>query len=114
LPENVRQQILGTAQKNAKFYFDKAQSEYNRAKATAQYAGIADDIINDVIPKPTPLPTFTPIQLPTENGGDGNVEIGANGPVPDDLKELYTQAEWNRLSAEQVRQLLEASNNNGD
>jgi len=111
LPEPVRQQILGTAQRNAKFYFDKAQGEYNRAKATAQYAGIADEIINDVIPKPTPLPTFTKIEPPTENG---NVEIGANGPVPEDLKDIYTQEQWNGLSADQVRQLLEASDNNGD
>lgn len=108
LPETVRNRIFDTAQKNAEFYFNKAQGEYNRAVATAQYAGISDEIINDVIPKPTPLPTFTPIQLPTENGGDGNAEIGANGPVPENLKELYTQAEWNRLSANQVQQILDA------
>jgi hypothetical protein len=109
LPETVRNRIFDTAQKNAEFYFNKAQGEYNRAVKTAQYAGIADDIINDVIPKPTPLPTLTPIQLPTENGNSGNIEIGANGAVPENLKELYTQDEWNRLSADQVRQLLEAS-----
>lgn len=108
LPETVRNRIFDTAQKNAEFYFNKAQGEYNRAVKTAQYAGIADDIINDVIPKPTPLPTLTPIQLPTENGNDGNVQIGANGPVPENLKDLYTQDEWNRLSANQVQQILDA------
>lgn len=112
LPEQVRQRIFSTAQTTAKYWYDEAQKEYNRAKRVASYAGIGEDIISDVLPQASPLPEIPPLTIPED--GDGNVEIGANGPVPDDLKEIYTQAEWNRLSAEQVRQLLEASNNNGD
>ena len=112
LPEPVRQRIFSTAQTTAKYWYDEAQKEYNRAKRVASYAGIGEDIINDVLPQASPLPAIPPLNVP--EGGDGNAEIGANGPVPEDLKDLYTQDEWNRLSADQVRQLLEASNNNGD
>lgn len=112
LPEPVRQRIFSTAQTTAKYWYDEAQKEYNRAKRVASYAGIGEDIINDVLPQASPLPAIPPLNVP--EGGNGNAEIGANGPVPEDLKDLYTQDEWNRLSADQVRQLLEASNNNGD
>jgi hypothetical protein len=112
LPEPVRQRIFSTAQTTAKYWYDEAQKEYNRAKRVASYAGIGEDIIADVLPQASPLPEIPPLSVP--EGGDGNAEIGANGPVPEDLKDLYTQDEWNRLSADQVRQLLEASNNNGD
>lgn len=112
LPEPVRQRIFSTAQTTAKYWYDEAQKEYNRAKRVASYAGIGEDIITDVLPQASPLPEIPPLNVP--EGGDGNAEIGANGPVPEDLKELYTQEQWNRLSADQVRQLLEASNNNGN
>jgi len=112
LPEPVRQRIFSTAQTTAKYWYDEAQKEYNRAKRVASYAGIGEDIITDVLPQASPLPEIPPLNVP--EGGDGNAEIGANGPVPEGLKDLYTQEEWNRLSADQVRQLLEASNNDGD
>jgi len=106
LPEQVRQRIFSTAQTTAKYWYDEAQKEYNRAKRTAGYAGISEDIINDVLPQASPLPAIPPLKVP--EGGDGNVEIGANGAVPENLKELYTQEEWNRLSANQVQQILDA------
>ena len=109
LPEQVRQRIFSTAQTTAKYWYDEAQKEYERAKRTAGYAGISEGIINDVLPQATPLPAIPPLKVPEEGNGGGNVEIGANGAVPENLKELYTQDEWNRLSADQVRQLLEAS-----
>ena len=70
LPENVRNRIFSTAQENAKFYYDKAKLAYDRAVSTATYAGIKQDVINDVIPKPTPLPTLPPIELPSEDAPD--------------------------------------------
>jgi len=106
LPEPVRQRIFSTAQTTAKYWYDEAQKEYNRAKRVASYAGIGEDIINDVLPQASPLPAIPPLNVP--EGGDGNAEIGANGPVPEDLKDLYTQDEWNRLSANQVQQILDA------
>ena len=106
LPEPVRQRIFSTAQTTAKYWYDEAQKEYNRAKRVASYAGIGEDIINDVLPQASPLPSIPPLNVP--EGGDGNVEIGANGPVPENLKDLYTQEEWNRLSANQVQQILDA------
>ena len=109
LPETVRQRIFSTAQTTAKYWYDEAQKEYDRAKRTAGYAGISADIITDVLPQVQPLPDIPPLVVPEGGNGDGDVEIGANGPVPDNLKDLYTQAEWNRLSADQVRQLLEAN-----
>jgi hypothetical protein len=108
LPEQVRQRIFSTAQTTAKYWYDEAQKEYNRAKRTAGYAGISEDIINDVLPQASPLPAIPPLNVPEEGGGDGNVEIGANGAVPENLKDLYTQEEWNRLSANQVQQILDA------
>ena len=106
LPEPVRQRIFSTAQTTAKYWYDEAQKEYNRAKRVASYAGIGEDIINDVLPQASPLPSIPPLNVP--EGGDGNVEIGANGAVPENLKDLYTQEEWNRLSANQVQQILDA------
>jgi hypothetical protein len=106
LPEPVRQRIFSTAQTTAKYWYDEAQKEYNRAKRVASYAGIGEDIITDVLPQASPLPEIPPLNVP--EGGDGNAEIGANGPVPEGLKDLYTQEAWNRLSANQVQQILDA------
>jgi len=94
LPENVRNRIYSTAQQRAKFYFDKAKLEYDRAVKTAGFAGISQDIINEVIPKPTPMPNFSPI--PT-------------GPTVDEPEDTRTQSakdagvtvqQWNAMSAE--------------
>ncbi len=94
LPENVRSRIYSTAQQRAKFYFDKAKLEYDRAVKTAGFAGISQEIINEVIPKPTPMPTFSPI--PT-------------GPTVDGPEDTRTQSakdagvtieQWNAMSAE--------------
>lgn len=96
LPEAVRTRIFSTAQGNAKFYYNKAQSEYDRAVRTAKYAGINESVINDVIPKPTPMPSITPISdQPTT--------------PPPDTQDTRTQSakdagvslqEWNAMSAD--------------
>jgi len=96
LPESVRNRISSTAQQRAKFYYDKAKSEYDRAVLTAKYAGINESVINDVIPKPTPMPSIQPISdEPT--------------PPPTAQDDTRTQSakdagvsvqEWNAMSAE--------------
>ena len=96
LPESVRSRISSTAQQRAKFYFDKAKGEYDRAVRTAKYSGINESVINDVIPKPTPMPSIAPIsEQPTT--------------PPPDTQDTRTQSakdagvslqEWNAMSAE--------------
>lgn len=94
LPELVRNRIFSTAQQRAKFYFDKAQGEYDRAVRTANYAGIQQNVINDVIPKPTAMPSLPPIVTPDETPKteDTRTQSAINNGV--------TLEEWNTMSNE--------------
>jgi len=93
LPEAVRTRIFETARGRAQFYFDKAQKEYQRATTIAQRSGIAQDIIKDVLPTPTPMPALPPI--PTTEPNDGNDTRTQSAKDAN-----ITIEEWNAMSPE--------------
>jgi aspartate 1-decarboxylase len=65
LPDTVKNRIFETAKQRADFYFNKAQQEHTRAITIARSAGIPTDLIDKVVPKPTPMPKITPIVAPS-------------------------------------------------
>lgn len=97
LPEETKQRIFSTAKERAGFYFNKAQQEHARAITIAKSAGIPTDLIDKVIPKPTPMPAIEPIAA-TDANQDTRTQTAKDAGISIEM--------WNDMLPEEKRPFM--------